>query len=316
MTAGQIPLYRFWKPRDWPTWLGLGVLRLIVALPQAGRMAVGRWLGRRAHGLLSSRRHIVETNIRLCFPELDPTEQHRWVLEHFESLGMGVIELGMAWWCSETEIRGLTEVVGIGHVESALEAGHGVLLQSGHFAAVEIAGVAVNPLVPPMAAMYRPSKNRFNDQIVRRCRGRSVPDLITKSSVKQLLRKLRSNGVVWYAADQAYNRKGTVLVPFFGEPATTNTAVSQIARVSKAAVVPLHSMRLPDASGYRVTFEPALEDFPGDDDAADARRLNALLEDQIRRAPTQYYWVHRRFKGRPDGYPDPYREPEPRAGER
>ncbi|MEE4185315.1 MAG: lipid A biosynthesis lauroyl acyltransferase [Gammaproteobacteria bacterium] len=309
MQPGLIPLTHFWHPRHWLTWLGLGMLRLLVMLPQRARMATGRWLGRRACALLDSRRKIVATNIGLCFPELDAAEQAQRVREHFESLGMGVIELGMAWWCSAAELAALTQIDGFEHVQAGLARERGVLVHSGHFAAIEVSGVVIAPLVPPMAAMYRPSKNTLNDQIMRRCRGRSVPQLIAKTGIKQLLRVLRQNRMVWYAADQAYNRKGTVVVPFFGEPATTNTSVSQIARVSKAAIVPFHSMRLPDASGYRIRFWPALEDFPSGDEAADAERLNQLLEEQIRLAPAQYYWVHRRFKGRPAPYPDPYKQP-------
>jgi len=309
MQSGLIPLSRFWRPRYWLTWLGLGVLRLIVMLPQRARMAVGRWLGRRAWGLLGSRRRIVATNIRLCFPELAASQQEQLAREHFESLGMGVIELGMAWWCSTDELTRLTEIEGFENVQAALAGERGVLLHSGHFAAIEVSGAVMKPRLPAMAAMYRPSKNMLNDQIMRRIRGRAAPELIAKTGIKQLLRALKQSRLVWYAADQAYSRKGTVVVPFFGEPATTNTSVSQIARVSKAPVVPFHSMRLADASGYRIRFWPALENFPDSDEAVDAERLNKLLEEQIRKAPAQYYWVHRRFKGRPEPYPDPYAQP-------
>jgi KDO2-lipid IV(A) lauroyltransferase len=219
---------------------------------------------------------------------------------------MGVIELGMAWWCSDTELNKLVRLDGMENLYAALENGNGVVLLSGHFATTEIAGRPLQLLVPPMAAMYRPSKNKLNDQIMRRCRGRSIAELITKSSIRQLLKSLKKNRIVWYAADQAYDRKGTVLVPFFGEPATTNTSVSQICKISRASVVPFFPIRRNNGADYRVDVLPALENFPSGDDEADAVRLNELLEEAIRKAPEQYYWVHRRFKGRPDGHPDPY----------
>jgi KDO2-lipid IV(A) lauroyltransferase len=71
-------------------------------------------------------------------------------------------------------------------------------------------------------------------------------------------------------------------------------------------VVPYLPRRLPNGRGYHVTLLPALAGFPTEDAAADARRINGLLEQHIRQAPEQYYWVHRRFKGRPDEYADPY----------
>jgi KDO2-lipid IV(A) lauroyltransferase len=98
-----------------------------------------------------------------------------------------------------------------------------------------------------------------------------------------------------------------VLVPFFHEPAMTNAALTHIARISGAPVVPFFSHRRPDRRGYTIAFEPALEGFPSGDLEADARRINELLEARIRLAPEEYYWIHRRFKGRPAGFADPYR---------
>jgi KDO2-lipid IV(A) lauroyltransferase len=57
---------------------------------------------------------------------------------------------------------------------------------------------------------------------------------------------------------------------------------------------------------YRVTILPALENFPSGDDAADARRINALLEEAIRQCPEQYFWVHKRFKYQPGDRRDVY----------
>ena len=89
---------------------------------------------------------------------------------------------------------------------------------------------------------------------------------------------------------------------------TANVAASQIIRVSKASVVPYLPRRLDNGKSYELVFLPALEDFPGGSLEADAERLNKILEGQIRKAPEQYYWVHRRFKGRPAEYPDAYQE--------
>lgn len=306
MNAGRIPLSTFWQPRYWPTWLGVALLRLIVLLPHKMRMAVGRWLGRTIRVLLGARRRVVTRNLELCFPELDADTREALEIRHFESLGMGVIELGITWWAPQDYIERIAGLRGMEHVRAALEKGNGVLMWSGHFATAELTGRVLEPEVPPIAAMYRPSDNALNDQIMRRCRGQSVSELIMKDSVRSLLKALKNNRPVWYAADQAYNRKGTVLAPFFGEPATTNTAVSQIAKVSKTSVVPFLPLRHNSGESYTLEFLPALENFPSGDVEADAVRLNKLLEEMIRRAPEQYYWVHRRFKGRPDGYPDAY----------
>jgi len=306
MSAEIVPLYRFWQPRYWPLWCGIVIMRLIVLLPQSARMAIGRLLGRLIMRLAGDRRDVADRNLSLCFPELDDTARELLLQKHFESIGMGIIELGMSWWCSDRYFDSITTINGLEHMHAALEKGQGILILSGHFATSEVAGRAIRNSMPPIAAMYRPSNNPLTDQIMRRCRGKSIAQLITKTSVRQLLKVLKANRPVWYAADQAYNRKGTVLVPFFGEPATTNTAISQISKVSKAPIVPFFPFRWENGQRYSMEILPALDNFPSGDDAADAVRINKLLETQIRKAPEQYYWVHRRFKGRPEEYPDPY----------
>lgn len=306
MTDGLIPLNRFLHPRYWPAWLGIGMLRLVVMLPHGLRLAVGRGLGQLVRALLGSRRRIVRRNLELCFPELDEAQRRALEIRHFESLGMGAVEVGIATWATQSEIEAMSSIEGLEHLEAALAGGKGVMMWSGHFAITEMSGRILGPHMPPMAAMYRPSKNPLNDQLMRRARAISTESLITKNEVRSLLKALKANRPVWYAADQAYNRKGTVLVPFFGEPATTNTSVSQLAKVSGAPVVPFFPQRLDNGKHYRLRFLPPLEDFPSGDAEADAARLNKLLEGAIRDVPEQYYWVHRRFKGRPEGYADPY----------
>jgi KDO2-lipid IV(A) lauroyltransferase len=131
---------------------------------------------------------------------------------------------------------------------------------------------------------------------VRRGRERSAERAIPKTDVRGMVRALRDNHAIWFAPDQSHRRKHSAVVPFFGVPAPTNMATSTFARMSGAAVVPFFPERLPGRDGYRLVILPALEDFPSDDPVADAQRTNLLLEEQVRRIPEQYLWVHRRFK--------------------
>ena len=119
--------------------------------------------------------------------------------------------------------------------------------------------------------------------------------------------------VAVYLADQSYTGKGSALLPFFGEPAMTNTATSRIARVSGATVLPCFSRRLPGDSDYVLTIGAPLDGFPSRDAAEDTRRLTRVLEDCISVCPEQYWWIHKRFKNRPPPLPDLYarRRPPP-----
>ncbi|MBW7931624.1 MAG: LpxL/LpxP family Kdo(2)-lipid IV(A) lauroyl/palmitoleoyl acyltransferase [Gammaproteobacteria bacterium] len=303
-------LLRFWQPRFWPTWLGLGLLRLLVLLPLRGQRAAGRLLGRLGLLLARKRRAIAATNLRLCFPGLGEGERRRLLRRHFDSLGLQLIELGMALWASDARVRRLWRIDGLEHLQDALAGGRGAILLSGHFATVEFSGRRLCMDVPGTAAIYRPNRNPLMDALLLRMRIRTIRRLVPKDSIRKLIRCLGEGNTVWYAPDQSFRRKGSVLVPFFGVPAMSSGALSGLARVSRAPVVPYLATRRADGSGYDIRIEPALEDFPGNDPAADVLRINGILERHIREAPEQYYWVHRRFKGRPAPYPDPYAEGE------
>ena len=104
-----------------------------------------------------------------------------------------------------------------------------------------------------------------------------------------------------------------MFAPFFGIPASTLKATTRLAKMTGAAVNPFVIQRLPDARGYALTIQPALENFPGENEVEDATRFNALIEAQARENPEQYLWIHRRFKSRPPGEPKLYpQKPEPR----
>ncbi len=299
-------LLRFWQPRYWPLWIGLVVLRLLVLLPWPLQRLAGRGLGRLAWFVMPGRRAVAATNLRLCFPDLDAPGRARLLRQHFASLGMQLIEVGLTWWASAAMVRRLVQVEGLEHFDAATRDGKGAIVLSAHFAPVEFAARAVRLTRPQIAGLYRANRNPMVDAILRRARTHITPTLIPKESMRAMIRSLTRGTSVWYAADQSYRRQYSVLVPFCGEPAMTNAALTHIARIAGAPVVPLVAHRLPDGSGYRLRFEPPLEDFPTGDPTADALRVNAIIERWIREAPHEYYWIHRRFKGRPQGYPDPY----------
>jgi KDO2-lipid IV(A) lauroyltransferase len=299
-------LYRFWQPRYWGLWLALVLLRAVTLLPFRWQLRLGGALGRAAMPLLAKRRAVVRVNLRLCFPDLDEAAIEHLVREHFAGIGMSMIEIALAWWISDERAGRLVAVAGAEHPRRAVERGHPIILVSGHFPGMEIAGMVAQRVFAEAAGMYRPVNNAFIDQVVRRARHRSVEYLVPKDGLRQMLRLLRRRIPVWYASDQAYDRKGSALVPFFGEPAMTNTALTNIARMSQAKVIPFLHRRRADLSGYDAVFLPPLDDFPSDDAAADALRVHRVLEEHIRGAPAQYYWLHRRFKNRPAPLPDVY----------
>jgi KDO2-lipid IV(A) lauroyltransferase len=296
----------FLAPRYWPVGLGLGLMKLMAALPFRWQLATGDWIGRLLGKVARRRRQIAAINLELCFPELSPTERAALLDAHFAALGIGLFEIAMAWWMPDEKLRNLAQVAGTEHFEQALARGKGVILLTGHFTTLDL-GARFMTQQQPFHAMYRPHKNPLYESAQRRQREwRCQLPPLRHEDLRGLLRAFKRGRAVWYAPDQNHGLRNSVFVPFFGIPTCTITATSRLAELSGAAVVPYFPRRLPGAAGYEITILPALENFPSGDVLADATRINALLEQYIRRAPEQYLWVHRRFKTRPPGSPGVY----------
>ena len=291
--------------RYWPTWLFVGILRGLMGLPLKYRLRVGRTLGRLFSYISPRRRHIAAVNIELCFPELSPPERRGLLGRHFQAIGMGTVETAMTWFASDDELRALGRVEGLEHIREAQAKGNGVIMLCGHFTYMELITHMLG-LYTPLGAVYRPMKNPVFDAFIRRARESRSAWIISREQPLAMLRSLRANQAIAYMPDQDYGLRYGTFVPFFGVPAATITTTSRFARTTGALVVPYVGRRLENGGGYVVTVLPALEGFPSGDDEADARRINALIEDQVRLAPEQYLWVHRRFKNRPEGVSDPY----------
>lgn len=305
MAETRKPLHHYIAPGYWPVWLGMGMLRLVCALPTTTALGIGRWLGRLAGRLGGERRAIVLRNLELCFPDMAPHERDALAKRHFEALGMSLIETGFGRWASDQRLTSRTTVEGIEHVLAALNEGRGVILLSAHFTTLEISGRILKLHIPPFDAVYRKNRSAFITEILRSGRERSAARTIEKRDIKNMVRSLRQGRVVWYAPDQSYSRKGAEVVPFFGVPCMHTTATSTLARLGNAVTIPYFPERLADGR-YLLRVLPPLEDFPGDDLVEDAMKYVRVLEQHVRRCPEQYYWIHRKFKDLPGDYPDYY----------
>ena len=295
-----------YHPKYWPTWVGIVLFRLLSWLPYRAQLAFGRQCGRLLHSLLTKRREIVRVNLKLCFPAQAPDERNAVALHCFESMGMGVLEIAMAWWARDPREHCDCTIKGLEHLREALRAGRGVLLCGAHLHSAELAGRFM-ALEQPVAIVYRPQNDIVADMVANWCRSRYYSDLIQHRDMRGILRALARNQVVWYAPDIDAGTKRSVFAPFFGVPAASLTATSRLAKVSGAAVVPCFYYRRPDGSGYDIEVGQALEQFPSGEMVEDATRINRLIEGAVRRVPEQYFWQHRRFKSRPPGEPPLYK---------
>jgi KDO2-lipid IV(A) lauroyltransferase len=297
---------RLLVPKYWPTWFGLGLLRVLEPLPLPVLRFMGKWLGRFVRILPVSFVRIARRNIKLCLPELSAAEREQLLTRHFESIGIALFETAIAWWSPAARIDPYFDVVGVEHLKAALAKGKGAILLSAHFTTLEMSGRALLQLNFPLNIMYRPTKNEVMERFLSRNRAHHCRRAIRRDDVRTLITALKANEPVWYAPDQAYRNKGAQMVPFFGIPCASNTATSRLVKMSGAAVLPYFPERLPNGR-YRMTILPELDNFPGPDAVADTTRFHHLIETHIRKVPAQYLWIHRRFKGLSADYPDYYR---------
>ncbi len=293
-------------PRHWPAWLGVAVIWLIARLPYAALLRAGRLFGALVQRVPSPRRRIAETNIALCFPELESPAQATLVANNLRDIGLMMVEFALGWMGSDRGLARIpTRIDGLQHLQAARAQGRGVLLVGGHFSHLELCARLISRRIP-IAGMYRKMDSTVFEWAVLRARLDYAAAMFDKDDIRGTIKYLRSGGTLWYAPDQDMRSKDSVFVPFFGVPAATITATHHLARMSGAVVIPFSHRRLPHGGGYVMQLGAPLENVPSTDATIDTARVNRSIEQMVRAAPEQYLWVHKRFKTRPPGQPEIY----------
>lgn len=305
MPKQKFPWQDYLAPKFWPSWLGLGFMRILAILPYRLQLFIGKVIGDIFYRLARYRREITQVNIRLCFPELSPEKQEKLVQAHFHSLGMSISETAMSWWGREKTLRKLIRFKNIEVIDKCLKQGKGVILLGAHYTTMEISG-RFFILEHKFAGSYQKFKNALFNQITLQAREQIFERIFHRHEIRQTFRYIKQNNLMWIASDQDANVENSVFAPFFGHLASTQTVPSRIVKVTGAPLIPYISRRLEKNQGYELEFYEPLENFPGSSLEEDAVRINKVLEEMIRKAPEQYLWMHRRFKTRPPGMPKIY----------
>lgn len=287
------------------TRVGLGVVWLLHLLPLPLLAPLGRGFGHLAYFLVGRRRHVVLVNLRLCFPQMSEAERRRLARKHFALLARSVLERGILWWAPKARIRRLVRVEGEEHLRAA--AGGPVILLAPHFVGMDAGWIGL-ACDHAMMGMYSKQKDAQFDAMVLKWRTRfgNCESLARQDGIRPAIRAIKRGLPLYYLPDMDYGAREAIFVPFFGHLAATITAVSRLAGMCEAKVVPCVTRMLDGDAGYVVKLYPAWDNFPGADIETDTRRMNAFIEQRVLEMPAQYYWVHRRFKTRPEGEKEPY----------
>lgn len=287
------------------TRLVLFIVWLLHFLPARVIFALGRGLGALAYRLAGRRRRVAERNVALCLPALSPTQQQALVRENFALLGRSILERSLLWHASPARLRSLITVEGdVGLADRLFaESKRSVMWLLPHFMALEAAGLAIQLFQTRRGGViYQAQSNPVFDAAMRRGRERFGASVLFSrhDGARQLVRAVREDHLsMANLPDMDFGLANAAFVPFFGVQAATLTAPSGMARLLNLAVQPVVAKMTP--SGWHVSFGEAWTDWPTPDAAADAASMNRWIEAHVRADPTQYLWVHKRFKTRPPG---------------
>ncbi|WP_318438264.1 LpxL/LpxP family Kdo(2)-lipid IV(A) lauroyl/palmitoleoyl acyltransferase [Photobacterium leiognathi] len=298
----------FLHPKYWPVLLLMGVMYLISWLPYFIQFRLGQGVGRLAMHFMKSRRQTIEQNLALCFPDMEESERQALIKQNIDNTGLALFETGMAWFWPNLRVERHVTVEGIEHVTKLQEQGKGILLIAVHSMNLEL-GARAFGMQTPGVGVYRPNNNPCFDYFQFKGRIRSNKHMRDRKDLKGMFRDLKQGEMLWYAPDHDYGRgRNSTFAPLFAvEKACTTTGTSLLVDSTGAVPLPFAMIRNSDSGQYTLKIFPPLEEFPHKDPDAAAAYINKAVERSILAAPSQYMWLHRRFKTRPEGEPSLYK---------
>ena len=281
------------------TQAGIAFMKALAWLPLPAVRALGTVLGWVLYGLIGARRRVVHANFSVCFPALSAAERRKLAIETFVYFSQAWLDRAWLWHAPEKWVRQRVRLTGA--TQELAGTGPTVIFLP-HFVGLDAAWAATALAMPrPSTTIYTDQSNKLVDQWILQGRQRfgHLRLFGRIEGVKPIVAALREGQPLYLLPDMDFGPDESVFVPFYGVPTATVPSLSRFARLGRAKVVPL----LPrlTADGYDVQVLPAWTDFPSGDPVADTALMNARLQDYIATMPAQYYWVHKRFKTRPEG---------------
>ena len=285
--------------------LGLALMHLLAKLPLPVLRGIGWGVGRLLFILAAPRRKIALRNLELCFPEVPAAQRRAWAKETFVVFCQTFIDRSWLWFGSEALVRSRVQLTGALH---ELEGDTATIVFAPHFYSMDAGGLAL-PLNTPreFTSIFATNPDPVLDAwfMAGRQRFGKVRMLNRADGVKPIIQCLRKGGLLYLLPDMDFGPKESIFVPSFGQQAATIPSLSRFARLGRAKVLGMYTRMTP--TGYVAEITPAWQNFPTEDVAADTTRMNRELESYINTMPGQYYWVHKRFKTRPEGQPSLYK---------
>jgi Kdo2-lipid IVA lauroyltransferase/acyltransferase len=284
--------------------LGILLMRALSHLPLSWLRGIASLLGRVLYVVVVPRRRVVHVNLALCFPQRSPAERRALAKQVFVAVAQAWLDRSWLWHASAEVARERLKVTG---AVDELRGGQATVIFAPHFVGMDAGWTALTLQVPrAFTTIYTDQSDKVVDAWVLRGRRRFGTGRLfgRADGVKTIVSALRDGAPLYLLPDMNFGPEESVFVPFYGIAAATVPSLSRFARLGRAKVVPVVTRMTRE--GYEVEVKPSWSGFPTDDPVADTALMNRRLEEYIDTMPAQYYWVHKRFKSRPDGAPPVY----------
>lgn len=289
--------------KDLPIKLGLGILRLLSWIPLPILNKIGGALGIVCYHLMRKRRNVGLVNLRLCFPTWSEEQRHELIKEHFQELFRSGLAYGLMFYASANKLRNLIDIRGLENYNN-IRGKEPVILLAPHFLALDL-GANRLTLETPGYSVYSAQRSEYLTERIKQARLRFIKDcggeiFSRQEGLRTIVRKMKQTMIpFYYLPDQDMDERNSVYVPFFAHPdCATLETLPKLVQLTNAKIIPMATYR--EGNKYVVELSPVWTDYPTGNTVNDVTIMNRYIETMIMKHPSQYLWLHKRFKTQPN----------------
>lgn len=279
------------------------VLQLLSRIPLPISRKVGKYLGCLAYLMMKKRRNVGLVNLKLCFPEKTVAEREDILRQHFADLFTIGLSYGLLFGASKTRMESLITYRGMEHLQTYYK-NRPVVLLAPHFLALDLGGNRSTIDISGYT-MFSQQRNKYLSQRVKEARTRFMKlnggEIFSRQDgLRSIVKKMKLNKLpFYYLPDQDMDERSSIYVPFFAhEFCATLDTLPKILKLADAVVIPMATYL--ESDGYVVEFGEAWDNYPTGNLYDDIAHMNRKIEEMIIKHPSQYLWMHKRFKTQPD----------------
>ncbi len=288
-------------PKTWLTWLGVGLLTFVWIWPAPARNALAAGLAKIQSKRNSRHTRTALINIEACLPELDASQRQAFLERYMTSLLQSVLLTPRFWWATGAHIQNKTRFHGREVLDRCVADDRALVVLVSHTVCLDAGLIALSPNYR-MRGVYNPFPNPVIDWLVLRSRTRFGGQPFARGSgFRAILKGLQDGYLFFYLSDEDLGAEGSVFAPFFGHRKATLAMLPRIVKKTDALVVPMVTHYDASSDCFDVHLLDPLDNYPTEDDIANASALNEATERGIALLPEQYFWKLRLFRTCPDG---------------